>query len=194
MDRGADAYSVVRSGSSSPCSCVGVMSAWRPDFTGTVAVCAAWWGQAVWLGMFLCSWLEVTIPTLVFAAVQQKNLNLMCLLLCHCSGAKVKITLNLKQWFVKPILLCPAKRSLSVTVSSRGLLSYKLQAFQIAALDEIKVVVCVLCVHSCHPTRPNLAISSNRKPEGALIFKSLKELKDTWILKGSGLKCVLLFS
>lgn len=114
MDRGADAYSVVRSGSSSPCSCVGVMSAWRPDFTGTVAVRAAWRGQAVWVGNFLCSWLEITIPTLVFAAVQQKNLNLMCLLLCHCSGAKVKITLSLKHWFAEAHSALPCKE---ITVS-----------------------------------------------------------------------------
>lgn len=44
MDRGAGAYSVVRSASSSPCSCRGVAWAWRPDFTGMVAsVHLCWW-------------------------------------------------------------------------------------------------------------------------------------------------------
>lgn len=112
MDRSADAYSVVRSGSSSTCSCMGVMSAWRPDFTGTVAVCAAWWGQAVWVGMFLCSWLEITVPTRTFAAVQQKHLDFMCLLLCH--GSCAKVTLSLKYWFAEARSALPCKE---ITVS-----------------------------------------------------------------------------
>lgn len=47
MDRGAGACSVVRSVSSSTCSCMGVTQAWRADFTGTVAVSAACLGQEV---------------------------------------------------------------------------------------------------------------------------------------------------
>lgn len=104
MDRGAGACSVVRSASSSACSCMGVTWAWRPDFTGTVAICAACLGQAVWVRNFLCSWLEIT---LAFAAVQQKHLNLMCLLLCCCCG--VKVTFSLKRWFAEAHSALPCR-------------------------------------------------------------------------------------
>lgn len=86
----------------------------RPDFTGTVTACAAWLGQAVWVRKFCAPGWKLPFPTLAFAAVQQKHLNLMCLLLCHCSSTKVKVTFSLKHWFAEAHSALPCK---GITVS-----------------------------------------------------------------------------